>query len=341
MYFINKYLSLVVVLTTFLLTTSAFAMDTGFTEMPQEVRGLVVRQAAYEQLLDNKAPVTLKKTLGNLERPAILVLALKGFEETIKSVTSRKDKVHVIAYADDFVITGATKAVLENEIMPVVVAFLKERGLELSTEKTKITHVDDVCKEWQPFIEDELKVGAPIWKARYGVTPENEHIYQQFLNGVLIYRPNPQSDEGMVELKISDLPNPLEGTFDLSGCGDTGKYLSISTGYRKETISENSDKLEIQLAPRLMIEKNLGSSAGHFLPIMDNWNEETAPIGIFWSWGGGSNLSRYDFLTTMRTHEISSKNLYETSLHAVPTDLRLDVPTWHSMECARRLHVRL
>jgi len=75
--------------------------------------------------------------------PAILVLALKGFEETIKSVTSRKDKVNVIAYADDFVITGATKAVLENKIMPVVVAFLKERGLELSTEKTKITHIDD------------------------------------------------------------------------------------------------------------------------------------------------------------------------------------------------------
>ena len=49
----------------------------------------------------------------------------------------------MIAYADDFVITGATKAVLENKIMPVVVAFLKERGLELSTEKTKITHVDD------------------------------------------------------------------------------------------------------------------------------------------------------------------------------------------------------
>lgn len=74
---------------------------------------------------------------------AILVLALKGFEETIKSVASQKDKVHVIAYADDFVITGATKTVLEDKVLPVVVAFLKERGLELSTEKTKITHVDD------------------------------------------------------------------------------------------------------------------------------------------------------------------------------------------------------
>jgi RNA-directed DNA polymerase len=37
---------------------------------------------------------------GGVISPVILVLALKGFEETIKSVTSRKDKVNVIAYAD-------------------------------------------------------------------------------------------------------------------------------------------------------------------------------------------------------------------------------------------------
>jgi RNA-directed DNA polymerase len=78
---------------------------------------------------------------GGVISPTLLVLALKGFEKTIKNVTSRKDKVHVIAYADDFVITGATKDVLENKIMPVVVAFLKERGLELSLAKTKITHI--------------------------------------------------------------------------------------------------------------------------------------------------------------------------------------------------------
>lgn len=79
---------------------------------------------------------------GGIISCALLVLALKGLEETIKRVTSRKDKVHVISYADDFVITGATKVVLENKVMPVVAAFLKERGLELSTEKTRITHID-------------------------------------------------------------------------------------------------------------------------------------------------------------------------------------------------------
>ena len=51
--------------------------------------------------------------------------------------------MNVISYADDFVITGASKEVLENKIMSAVVAFLKERGLELSQQKTKITHIDE------------------------------------------------------------------------------------------------------------------------------------------------------------------------------------------------------
>jgi RNA-directed DNA polymerase len=41
------------------------------------------------------------------------------------------------------VVTGSTKEVLENKIKPAIEAFLNERGLELSQEKTKITHIDD------------------------------------------------------------------------------------------------------------------------------------------------------------------------------------------------------
>jgi RNA-directed DNA polymerase len=80
---------------------------------------------------------------GGVISPCILVLALSGLEETVKSVTSLKDKVNVISYADDFVITGASREVLETKVTPAVVAFLKERGLELSPQKTKITHIDE------------------------------------------------------------------------------------------------------------------------------------------------------------------------------------------------------
>jgi len=40
-------------------------------------------------------------------------------------------------------ITGASKELLEKEAKPLVTAFLQERGLELSQEKTKITHIED------------------------------------------------------------------------------------------------------------------------------------------------------------------------------------------------------
>ena len=49
----------------------------------------------------------------------------------------------VIIYADDFIITGETKEVLENKVKPVVEKFLKKRGLILSKEKTKITHINE------------------------------------------------------------------------------------------------------------------------------------------------------------------------------------------------------
>src|SRR5262249_39194479 len=56
---------------------------------------------------------------------------------------SRRVKVNLVRYCDDFIITGSSKELLENEVKPLVEEFLKERGLELSQEKTKITHIED------------------------------------------------------------------------------------------------------------------------------------------------------------------------------------------------------
>lgn len=45
-------------------------------------------------------------------------------------------------YADDWIVTASSREILEEKVLPIVVIFLKERGLELSTEKTKITHIN-------------------------------------------------------------------------------------------------------------------------------------------------------------------------------------------------------
>jgi RNA-directed DNA polymerase len=53
------------------------------------------------------------------------------------------NKVHLVRYADDFLITGTSKELLRDQVQPLVAHFLKERGLELSHEKTRITHVEE------------------------------------------------------------------------------------------------------------------------------------------------------------------------------------------------------
>jgi RNA-directed DNA polymerase len=50
-------------------------------------------------------------------------------------------RVNFVRYADDFIITGKSKRLLEKEIKPVVEAFLAECGLTLSSEKTVITYI--------------------------------------------------------------------------------------------------------------------------------------------------------------------------------------------------------
>jgi hypothetical protein len=121
--------------------------------------------------------------------------------------------------------------------------------------------------------------------------------YQRFLNGKLIYKPDPYSDAGMVVMPIADLPNPLEGEFDLSKCGDAGQYLSINTGYPKGKRPKNKDKVEIWFAPHFVIEENFQGSASHFNDIMAGWNAEAAPVGIFWTWGNWRVTDWYDYLT--------------------------------------------
>ena len=51
-------------------------------------------------------------------------------------------KVNLVRYADDFIVTAATKEIAV-EAKEIVRDFLQTRGLELSEEKTVITHIDD------------------------------------------------------------------------------------------------------------------------------------------------------------------------------------------------------
>ncbi len=80
---------------------------------------------------------------GGLASPTIANIALDGLEKTIIEAAGQKDTVHFVRYADDFICTAKTKETLVDKVQPAIIEFLKERGLELSLEKTKISHIKD------------------------------------------------------------------------------------------------------------------------------------------------------------------------------------------------------
>jgi RNA-directed DNA polymerase len=86
---------------------------------------------------------------GGIASPALANATLDGLEAWLRErfgatrTQHRKNKVHLVRYADDFIVTGTSKELLRNEVQPLVAHFLKERGLELSHEKTSITQVTD------------------------------------------------------------------------------------------------------------------------------------------------------------------------------------------------------
>lgn len=88
---------------------------------------------------------------GGIISPTLANVALNGLESQLVKhlgaklgvTKAKKLLVNVVRYADDFVITGVSKDILENEVKPWVVAFLAERGLQLSAEKTRIVPMDE------------------------------------------------------------------------------------------------------------------------------------------------------------------------------------------------------
>lgn len=80
---------------------------------------------------------------GGIISSCISIIALSGLEGRLAQKFKRnRGKVHVVLYADDFIITGESKAILEKEVIPIVESFLAERGLFLSKEKSHITHIE-------------------------------------------------------------------------------------------------------------------------------------------------------------------------------------------------------
>jgi RNA-directed DNA polymerase len=83
---------------------------------------------------------------GGIASPVLTNMTLDGLERTLlrRFPTNRwrdRQRVNLVRFADDILVTGRSQDQLEQEVKPVIEKFLAERGLELSSEKTRTIHV--------------------------------------------------------------------------------------------------------------------------------------------------------------------------------------------------------
>jgi RNA-directed DNA polymerase len=156
--------------------------------------------------------------------PTLANLTLDGLERLLKETFRRKEiqgkaynpKVNFVRYADDFIITGCSKELLENEVKPLVERFMSERGLQLSPEKTCITHIE----EGFDFLGQNLR--------RYGtkllITPSKKNMHA-FLEKV---RSEIRSNRATKQEYLIRLLNPI-----IRGWAYYHRHIEAGAAFRK------------------------------------------------------------------------------------------------------------
>lgn len=137
------------------------------------------------------SPVLANITLNGLETGL-----LKFLREHLGVRGVVRAKVNLVRYADDFVVTGASQEVLETIVKPWVVTFLRERGLNLSLEKTRVVHIqtgfDFLGWNFRKYSEKLLiKPSRKNAQAFYGKVKEIVTTSLNLPTGKLIKRLNP------------------------------------------------------------------------------------------------------------------------------------------------------
>jgi RNA-directed DNA polymerase len=144
---------------------------------------------------------------GGIISPVLANLALDGLEAALQRAFPRKGRkrggttvtaqVNLIRYADDFVITGRTKELLEREVRPLVVAFLRERGLALSPEKTLVTHIDDGF--------DFLGQTVRKYGGKVLITPSKDSVKRHLAAARAVIKANKQTPAGTLIAQLNPL----------------------------------------------------------------------------------------------------------------------------------------
>ena len=136
----------------------------------------------------NRFPTEAGTPQGGIISPTLANLTLDGLEHLLaqhfpnakwKEGRRWTPKVNLVRYADDFIITGDSQELLEQEVRPLVEQFLKDRGLTLSPDKTRITQIS----EGFDFLGQNLRKydGKPLVKP----SKKNTHAFLEKVRGLI------------------------------------------------------------------------------------------------------------------------------------------------------------
>ena len=141
---------------------------------------------------------------GGIISPTLANMTLDGIQTMLANKSRAKGVgnkpinplVNFVRYADDFIITGRNREILEHEIMPLIEEFLSVRGLTLSKEKTKITHINDGF--------DFLGFNVRKYDGKLLIKPSKEKV-KKFLNTI---RETIDTNKACKQEKLIRLLNP-------------------------------------------------------------------------------------------------------------------------------------
>jgi RNA-directed DNA polymerase len=140
---------------------------------------------------------------GAICSPVLANLTLDGLEAKLRerypkaTARSRRAKVNLVRFADDFVITGSSKELLATEVKPLVERFLQERGLELSAPKTTLTHIKDGFE----FLGQQIRE----YKGKILAQPSRTSVHTLLTKVRALIKTNAQATTGNLIVQLNPL----------------------------------------------------------------------------------------------------------------------------------------
>jgi RNA-directed DNA polymerase len=241
---------------------------------------------------------------GGIISPILANLALDGLETILakkfpKKVAKGKlgHLVNYIRYADDFIITGRSKEQLENLVLPIVKEFLCERGLSLSTTKTKITHIESGF--------DFLGQNVRKYDGKFLIKPSKTNVQQVTRKIRKVIKDN----KSCHQIKLIQILNPI-----IQGWALYHRHIVAKESFGK--LKNDIFKALWQWATRRHPKKNR-------YWIKDKYFKHIGQD--FWCFAYQDKINKNEFYKLINPAKISIKRHVKIIAEANPYDKELDV----------------